>query len=103
HYVYPGEEQPLSRIIPVDAEGSFMYLAIPVVGPEVSDGELIRLLHDYKLVVIRGGGVWAVGSQSLSEVLHHPSSLREICLYRIAAIERGLDLRSMEPEKGRRW
>ncbi|RFT16373.1 MAG: L-fuculose phosphate aldolase [Candidatus Saccharicenans subterraneus] len=103
HYVYPGENQPLTRIIPVDAEGSFMYLAIPVVGPEVSDDELIRLLHDYKMVVVRGGGVWAVGSQSLSEVLHHPSSLREICLYRIAAIERGLDLRSMEPEKGRRW
>lgn len=103
HYVYPGDKQPLSRIIPVDAEGSFMYLAIPVVGPEVSDDELIHLLHDYKMVVIRGGGVWAVGSQSLSEVLHHPSSLREICLYRIAAIERGLDLRQMEPEKGRRW
>jgi hypothetical protein len=52
---------------------------------------------------VRGGGVWAVGSQSLSEVLHHPSSLREICLYRIAAVERGLDLRKMEPEKARRW
>jgi len=103
HYVYPGEKEPLSRIIPVDAEGSFMYLAIPVVGPGVSDEELIRLLHDYKLVVVRGGGAWAVGSQSLSEVLHHPSSLREICLYRIAAIERGLDLRQMEPEKARRW
>jgi hypothetical protein len=103
HYIYPGESQPLSRIIPVDAEGSFMYLAIPVVGPEVKDKELIKLLHDYKLVVIRGGGVWAVGSLSVSEVLHHPSSLREICLYRMAAIERGLDLRRMEPEKARKW
>ncbi|MDI6850300.1 MAG: hypothetical protein QME69_10995, partial [Candidatus Saccharicenans sp.] len=89
--------------VPVDAEGSFLYLAIPVTGPEVSDEDLIRLLYDYKLVVVRGGGVWAVGSQSLSEVLHHPSSLREICLYRIAAVERGLDLRRMEPEKARRW
>ena len=103
HYRYPGETQPLDRIIPVDAEGSFMYLAIPVVSPEITDEELIRLLHDYKLVVVRGGGVWAAGSQSLSEVLHHPSSLREICLYRLAAIERGLDLRRMEPEKGRKW
>ncbi len=103
NYVYPGENERLTRIIPVDAEGSFMYLAIPVVGPDVSDDELIKLLHDYKVVVIRGGGVWAVGSQSLSEVLHHPSSLREICLYRISAIERGLDLRRMEPEKARRW
>ncbi len=103
HYIYPGEEKTLDRIIPVDAEGSFMYLAIPVVGSDISDQELIKLLHDYKVVVVRGGGVWAVGSQSLSEVLHHPSSLREICLYRLAAIERGLDLRRMEPEKARRW
>ncbi|MDI6697613.1 MAG: class II aldolase/adducin family protein [Candidatus Saccharicenans sp.] len=103
HYIYPGEDRPLDRIVPVDAEGSFLYLAIPVTGPDVSDEELIRLLHDYKLVVVRGGGVWAVGSQSLSEVLHHPSSLREICLYRIAASERGLDLRRMEPEKASRW
>ena len=103
HFVYPGEERPIERIIPVDAEGSFLYLVIPVVGPKVKEEEFIRLLHDYKMVVVRGGGVWAVGSQSLSEVLHHPSSLREICLYRIAAVERGLDLRKMEPEKARRW
>jgi hypothetical protein len=64
---------------------------------------LVRLLHDYKVVVVRGGGVWAVGAQSLSEALHHPSSLREICLYRIAAFEQGLDLRRMEPEKARNW
>ena len=64
---------------------------------------LIRNLHDYKVVVVRGGGVWAVGAQSLSEVLHHPSSVREICLYRIGAFEQGLDLRRMEPEKAKRW
>lgn len=103
HFVYPDEEKPIERIIPVDAEGSFMYLVIPVVGPNVREGELIKLLHDYKMVVVRGGGTWAVGSQSLSEVLHHPSSLREICLYRIAAAELGLDLRRMEPEKARQW
>jgi hypothetical protein len=47
--------------------------------------------------------VCAVGEQSLSEALHHPSSLREICIYRLAAFERGLDLRKMEPEKAKRW
>jgi len=36
-------------------------------------------------------------------VLHHPSSLREICLYRIGAFERGLDLRKMEPKKAKKW
>jgi L-fuculose-phosphate aldolase len=103
HYAYPGESRPADRIVPVDAEGSFLYLVIPVLPPDFGTAELIRLLHEYKVVVVRGGGVWAVGSQSLSEVLHHPSSLREICLYRIGAVERGLDLRKMEPRKAGRW
>ncbi len=102
-FVYPGEKAPADRIIPIDAEGSFLYLVIPVLPPGVPAAELIRSLHDYKVAVVRGGGVWAVGAQSLSEVLHHPSSLREICLYRIGAVERGLDLRRMEPPKAKRW
>ena len=103
HYIYPGESEAADRVIPVDAEGTFLYLVIPVLRPDFRTGELVRLLHDYKVAIVRGGGVWAVGGQSLSEVLHHPSSLREICLYRIGAVERGLDLRKMEPAKARRW
>lgn len=103
HFVYPGESRPADRIIPVDAEGTFLYLVIPVLPPDVPAADLIRSLHDYKVVVVRGGGTWAVGTQSLSEVLHHPSSLREICIFRIGAIERGLDLRRMEPAKAKRW
>ena len=103
HFRYPGEDAPADRIVPVDAEGSFLYLVIPVVPPKTGVETLIRLLHDYKLVVVRGGGVWSVGNQSLSEVLHHPSSLREICLYRIGAYEQGLDLRKMEPKKAKKW
>jgi len=103
HYIYPGEDAPADRIIPVDAEGSFLYLVIPVLPPDATAPALIRALHDYKVVVVRGGGVWAVGGQSLSEVLHHPSSLREICIFRTGAVERGLDLRKMEPKKAKRW
>jgi L-fuculose-phosphate aldolase len=103
YYVYPGETAPADRIIPVDAEGSFLYLVIPVLPPDVPAAALIRALHDYKAVVVRGGGVWSVGGQSLSEVLHHPSSLREICIFRMGAVERGLDLRKMEPKKAKRW
>lgn len=103
HYRYPGETGPADRIIPIDAEGGFLYLVIPVLPPGVDDATFISRLHQYKVVVIRGGGVWAVGAQSLSEVLHHPSSVREICLYRIGALERGLDLRKMEPKKAQRW
>ena len=80
-----------------------MYLVVPVLPPKADMETLIRNLHDYKVVVVRGGGVWAVGGQSLSEVLHHPSSVREICLYRIGAFEQGLDLRKMEPEKAKKW
>ncbi len=102
-FTYPGEPAPADRIVPIDAEGSFLYLAVPVLPLDTDLPGLVRALHDYKVAVVRGGGVWAVGTQSLSEVLHHPSSLREICLYRIAARERGLDLRRMEPAKARRW
>jgi len=103
HFTSPGETHPLKRIIPIDAEGSYLYLVIPVIPPKHDIDTFLRLLHDYKVVVVRGGGVWGVGAQSLSEVLHHPSSVREICLYRIGAYERGLDLHKMEPEKAHKW
>jgi len=103
HFSYPGDERPLERIVPIDAEGSFLHLAVPVVPAGTDVAELVRLLHDYKIVVVKGGGVWAVGAQSLSEALHHPSSLREICLYRIGAFDQGLDLRRMEPQKAKNW
>ncbi|MEW5900835.1 MAG: class II aldolase/adducin family protein [Acidobacteriota bacterium] len=103
HFVYPGEREPVGRIVPIDAEGGFLHLVIPVVPPKTGVEELVRLLHDYKMVIVQGGGVWAVGGQSLSEALHHPSSLREICLYRIGAYELGLDLKRMEPEKAKKW
>jgi len=102
-FVPPGEKEPPSRIVAVDAEGSFLYLVIPVLPAKYAMEDLIRLLHDYKVVIVRGGGVWGVGMQSLSEVLHHPSSVREICLIRIGAMERGLDLSKLEPEKAKNW
>ncbi len=102
-YIPSGSEHPMERIVPIDAEGSFLYLVIPILPPDFSVDTLIRLLHDYKVVVVRGGGVWGVGSQSLSEVLHHPSSVREICLYRFGALERGLKLSRLEPEQAKNW
>lgn len=103
HFRYPGEDTLNDRLVAIDAEGSFLYLVVPIVPPDVDIDTLIHHLHEYSVVIVRGGGVWAAGHQSLSEVLHHPSSIREICLYRIGALERGLDLRRMEPEKAKRW
>jgi len=103
YFVPPGKKDPIDRIVPIDAEGSFFYLVIPILPPSFKYENLIRLLHDYKIVIIRGGGVWSVGEQSLSEALHHPSSLRDICLYIIGAYERGLDLSLLQPEKAKQW
>jgi ribulose-5-phosphate 4-epimerase/fuculose-1-phosphate aldolase len=91
------------KIIPIDSEGSFLYLAIPVLSPGADEEVLLRNLVDYNTAVIRGGGVWSVGEQSLSEVLHHPSSVRDICFYRIWAIARGLNVSAMEPERSKTW
>jgi ribulose-5-phosphate 4-epimerase/fuculose-1-phosphate aldolase len=87
HSRNPGDSAPINRIVPIDAEGSFLYLVIPVLPPKHDFEQFIQYLHDYKVVTVRSGGVWGVGIQSLSEVLHHPSSVREICLYRIGALE----------------
>jgi ribulose-5-phosphate 4-epimerase/fuculose-1-phosphate aldolase len=102
-YIPPGETKPLERMIAIDAEGSFMYLVVPIL-PEKHDFEtFLKLLHDYKVVIVRGGGVWGVGAQSLSEVLHHPSSVREICWYRFGVLERGLDISKLEPKQSKNW
>ncbi|MFW6124013.1 MAG: class II aldolase/adducin family protein [Acidobacteriota bacterium] len=103
YFIPPDQKKPIDRVIPIDAEGSFFYLVIPILPPSFKSEALIRLLHDYKIVIIRGGGVWSVGEQSLSEALHHPSSLRDICLYIIGAYERGLDLSKLQPEKAKQW
>jgi ribulose-5-phosphate 4-epimerase/fuculose-1-phosphate aldolase len=103
YFIPPGQKKPIDRVVPIDAEGSFFYLVIPILPPSFKSDTLIRLLYDYKIVIIRGGGVWSVGEQSLSEALHHPSSLRDICLYIIGAYERGLDLSKMQPEKAKQW
>ena len=103
HYIYPHEELPRNRIVPIDGEGGFLYLVIPVLPPEVDSDTLIRNLVVYNIVIIQGGGVWSVGEQALSEVLHHPSSLKDICFYRIWALARGLDISKIEPEKSKSW
>jgi ribulose-5-phosphate 4-epimerase/fuculose-1-phosphate aldolase len=102
-FTYPGESSPTDRVVPIDGEGSFFYLVIPILPPKVTIEELVAKLHEYRVVIVRGGGVWAVGEQSISEVLHHPSSIRDVCLYRLGAVERGLDLKKLEPKKAAHW
>jgi len=102
-YVSPGEEKPPSRIIPIDAEASFLYPSVPILEAGADPQILVEALHDYTLAAVRGGGVWSVGEQSLSEALHHNSSMRDMCLYLLGALRRGLDLRDLEPENAGKW
>ncbi len=97
------DEDKSTYIVPVDAEGSFLYLKIPVLSPTANFEEILRALHDYHMIIVRGRGVFAIGEQSLSEVLHRVSPIRDICYYRICAAMRKLNFLNLEPKNARNW
>lgn len=96
-----GEKFP--RVIPIDAEGGFLYPAIPILPPFPSVEELCRALLDYRMAIVAFGGVWAAGEQSVGEALRHISSCKDICFYRIMAKLRGLDVSVLEPKRAKNW
>jgi len=67
----------LSFFQPLDVEGRVLHPEIPVLAPPVGAAEFLKLLKKYELLIIRGGGVWAMSSLSLSQALHHLSSLKD--------------------------
>jgi ribulose-5-phosphate 4-epimerase/fuculose-1-phosphate aldolase len=93
----------LPKVIPIDAEGGFLYPSVPVLPARPDPDVLCRALLDYRMAVVVGGGVWAAGEQAVGEALRHVSSIKDICFYRIMAQSRGLDLAAMEPERARSW
>ncbi|OPX83862.1 MAG: L-fuculose phosphate aldolase [Pelotomaculum sp. PtaB.Bin104] len=72
------------EIIPVDSEGSYLLHKIPVLSAEHTIGsqeleqKLPLLLTEYKIVMVRGHGSFAVGSV-LEEAYQWTSSLENIC------------------------
>lgn len=72
------------EIIPIDSEGQYMLHKIPVIGFEhtVGSAEVARVLpeylKEYKIVMIRGHGSFAVG-QLIEEAYQWTSSLENIC------------------------
>lgn len=72
------------EIIPIDSEGQYMLHKIPAVGFEhtVGSAEVARVLpeylKEYKIVMIRGHGSFAVG-QLMEEAYQWTSSLENIC------------------------
>ena len=66
------------RIIPVDAEGGFLYPAVPVVLPDTPPDLIVEQAARHKMVVIAGLGVLAIGLTP-GHVIHHNSSIAHIC------------------------
>ncbi|MHB9095628.1 MAG: aldolase [Eubacteriales bacterium] len=72
------------EIIPIDSEGQYMLHRIPVIGFEhtVGSEEVARILpeylKEYKIVMVRGHGSFALG-QLIEEAYQWTSSLENIC------------------------
>lgn len=72
------------EIIPVDSEGAYLLHKVPVLGAEHTIGsreleeKLPGLLKEYKIVMVRGHGSFAVG-QMLEEAYQWTSSLENVC------------------------
>jgi hypothetical protein len=92
-----------TRIYPIDAEGGFLYPAVPILPLDTQPADLARALMDYRIAVVANGGIWSAGEQSLGEALRHVSSVKDICYYRIMAQIRGLNLTAMEPARAKTW
>lgn len=95
------------RIVPADAEGGYLYPAIPVLDSNPRIGDLVRQVVKYKMAAVKGEGIWS-GGNTLGHALHHPSSAKNICYFRnyLSMMHRmgmGPDVRSLEDGKGRNW
>jgi len=72
------------EIVPCDLEGQVLLSRVPVLGREgeakledLSD-EIARLLNEYRVVLVRGHGTFAV-SQILEEAYYYTSALEQSC------------------------
>ncbi len=82
----------LSReeIVPIDNEASYLLKKVPVIWEEFASGtpemahNLARMLQEYKIVMLRGHGSFAIG-QTLDEAFHWSSTLEESCQIALAA------------------
>jgi len=95
------------RIIPVDAEGGYLYPAIPVLMPDEDFVDIIKKVSRYKMAALAGLGVLAIG-HTPGDTLHHCSSLKNISYMKIqletmnksGVIE---DIDKFLLEKGKNW
>jgi L-fuculose-phosphate aldolase len=82
----------LSReeIVPIDNEGSYLLKKVPIIWEEFASGtpemarNLAEALQNYKIVMLRGHGSFAIG-QTLDEAFFWSSTLEEGCQIILAA------------------
>lgn len=96
------------QIIPVDSEGAYLLHKVPVIAAEHTIGSkelessLPALLSEYKIVMVRGHGSFAVG-QMIEEAYQWTSSLEQVC--RIICLTRSLreEVKDNKSEKYQSW
>ncbi|HHY45793.1 MAG TPA: aldolase [Firmicutes bacterium] len=94
------------EIIPVDSEGSYFFHKIPVVATELTVGSkeaarlLAQVLKNYKVAVLRGHGIFAVG-QVLEEAYQYASAAEHVC--QIICHVRALDPHYVAKSEYGRW
>jgi len=78
------------ELIPIDNEASYLLKKIPVITEEFASGtpqmanKVANALKDYKIIMLRGHGSFAIGS-TLEEAFHWSSTLEESAQMELAA------------------
>ncbi|MBE0461503.1 MAG: class II aldolase/adducin family protein [Candidatus Aminicenantes bacterium] len=97
----------LDRIVPIDAEGGYLYPAIPVLPPDTDFQSIIEKATRYKMVALAGLGVLAIG-HTPGYTIHHCSSVKNICflktqleiMNRVGLVD---DISKYLDERGKTW
>lgn len=99
--------QGMDRLIPMDAEGGYLYPAIPIVLPDEPLKKIVTTAARYKMVLIAGMGVLAIGHTPF-HCIHHNSSLENIALMRnelqlLEKLQICQNTRDFEDKRGKNW
>lgn len=94
------------EIIPIDSEGAYLLHKIPVLSAERTIGsvelgeKLPGILREFKIVMVRGHGCFAVG-QMLEEAYQWTSCLENVCriIYLTRTLKRDFEDKSKEKYK----
>jgi L-fuculose-phosphate aldolase len=96
------------EIIPIDVEGSYYLRKIPIVEFEFGSGskemeeELPKVLKNYKIVMVRGHGAFAIGD-FLEEALQYSHILESICRIIYMVKTMGGDLAKLQKTMYSTW